>query len=371
MKEYLLAVLPSIIVGIPVAYFVLRHYFRGSIFIKIGIIWVVNLLIIVANTSAASHFKDVYPQYVSVPIGVIITILLFSLASRLIKPLAETTQKLDLFANGQLSIHIDKEKMNNKDEVGKINTSLQHLHDNFFGVIKSVHESAELLSSEAEKLNHLARLLAQTANEQASSIEEVSASMEEMAANIQHTVENAKETEKRSNKASDTVTKVGEASQESLIAVNNITEKISIINDIAFQTNILALNAAVEAARAGEHGKGFAVVAAEVRKLAERSKIAADEIMVLANATVDQTKASSALVEELLPETKDTSRLVQEITSASIEQSAGAEQVNLAIQQLNTRTQENTANVDSMSTTAMRLNEKAKELKKAIRFFKM
>ena len=148
--------------------------------------------------------------------------------------------------------------------------------------------------------------------------------MEEMVANIQQNTDNAQEAEKISQKVNEGVNKVGFAAQESLSSIKNIAEKIGIINDIAFQTNILALNAAVEAARASEQGRGFAVVAAEVRKLAERSKVAADEIVALSTKSVNVTENASQLMEALIPEIERTAKLVQEIAAASMEQSSGA-----------------------------------------------
>lgn len=369
--EYLLNVLPSFVVGIPVAYFILNKLFKESVFKKIGIIWVINLLLIVANTTAACEFKNIYPQYISVPVGVLLSFLLFVRAAKILRLLHKATEDLSSLSRGNLNIELDQEALNLSDEVGKINRSMELMQENFRNVIHSVKSSSETLANEAKNLNKASAILTEAANDQAASVEEISASMEEMSANIQHSADNAKETEVRSKKASDTVEKVGTTSQKSQKAVQNISQKISVINDIAFQTNILALNAAVEAARAGEHGKGFAVVAAEVRKLAERSKAAADEIVHIVQTTVNETGAANALVEELLPEIKDTSRLVQEITASSIEQSTGAEQINNSIQQLNNRTQQNIANVDTMNNSAHRLNESAEQLEKAIKFFKI
>lgn len=176
----------------------------------------------------------------------------------------------------------------------------------------------EKLASSSQQLSDVSQKFSEDALSEASSVEEVSSSMEEMAANIQQNTENAQRTDKISGKVSQGVKKVGSASRESLVSILNIAEKINIINDIAFQTNILALNAAVEAARAGEHGKGFAVVAAEVRKLAERSKIADDEIVSLASKRVNVTEGSAKLLDTLIPDIEETARLVKEITSASM-----------------------------------------------------
>jgi methyl-accepting chemotaxis protein len=213
--------------------------------------------------------------------------------------------------------------------------------------------------------------LSQGANEQASSVEEISSTMEEISANIEQNSENSSQTDKISRAAETGISEVNERSQKAVEANKQIAEKINIINEIAFQTNILALNAAVEAARAGEHGKGFAVVAAEVRKLAERSKVAAEEIVVLTQEGLKITEEAGTKLAEMLPEVEKTTRLVQEIAASSIEQNNGAGQVNNAIQQLNTVTQQNAASSEEMATSAEELASQAEQLKETVSFFRL
>ncbi len=276
-----------------------------------------------------------------------------------------------VISEGNLSAEIDDEYLVRKDEIGQLAKALQNMVNKLKEVIGSVMLGSDNIAAASLQMSSGSQQVSQGASEQASSAEEVSSSMEEMAANIQQNTDNAQEADKISQKVQDGVQKVGAASQESLVSIKNIAEKINIINDIAFQTNILALNAAVEAARAGEQGRGFAVVAAEVRKLAERSKIAADEIVALSTKSVNVTENASELMTGLIPEIERTAKLVQEIAAASLEQTSGADQVNTAIQQLNQVTQQNAAASEEMATSAEELSSQAEQLKEIIGYFKL
>src|SRR5690606_5756879 len=163
----------------------------------------------------------------------------------------------------------------------------------------------------------------------------------------------------------------GEAVEKTVTAMKNIAEKISIIDDIAYQTNLLALNAAIEAARAGDQGRGFAVVAAEVRKLAERSQAAAQEIGAVASSSVELAENAGRVLSRIVPSIRKAADLVQEIAAGSNEQSAGADQINDAMTQLNEITQQNASASEELSATAEEMSAQAHQLQKLMEFFKL
>ena len=240
-------------------------------------------------------------------IMIITIVFIIVLVTLIAKPLVKGVAFAEKIANGDLTAILD---VNQKDEVGQLADALQQMIMKLRDIVENIIAGANNIASASQQMSSTSQQISQGASEQASSAEEVSSSMEEMVSNIQQNADNAQQTEKISLAASSGISNVASASKESLVSIRQISEKITIVNDIAFQTNILALNAAVEAARAGEHGKGFAVVAAEVRKLAERSKIAADEIVTLSNHSVKVTEDAGELMDKLMPEIEKTAKLV-------------------------------------------------------------
>ncbi len=226
----------------------------------------------------------------------------------------------------------------------------------------NVKSSSENVSSLSEEMSATSEQMAEGSTEQAAAAEEASSSMEQMNANIKQNADNALQTEKIALQASEDTRESGKTVEQTVRAMRQIAEKISIIEEIARQTNMLALNAAIEAARAGEHGKGFAVVASEVRKLAERSQGAAAEINNLSESSVDVAEKAGELLAKTVPDIQKTAELVQEISAACNEQSTGADQINKAIQQLDQVIQQNASSSEEMSSSSENLASSAEEL---------
>ncbi|MBF0537552.1 MAG: MCP four helix bundle domain-containing protein [Nitrospirae bacterium] len=261
-------------------------------------------------------------------------------------------------------------KIKVRSEQDKLMQGLLLMTNKLTEVVLDVQQASDQVASGSQEMSSTAQQLSQGSSEQAAAAEEVSSSMEQMAANIKGNSDNAQMTEKIAQKSSHSAKEGARVVIQTVKAMKDISEKITMIEDIARQTNLLALNAAIEAARAGEHGKGFAVVASEVRELAGRSQTAAADINTLVSSSVEVSERAGEMLNGLLPDIQKTAELVQEITASSVEQNSGADQINKAIQQLDQVIQQNAASAEEISSTSEELSAQAQQLQAIMTFFK-
>ncbi len=284
------------------------------------------------------------------------------------RSLLEAVRVANELSQGNLTAGVE---VYSTDETGRMLQALRHMSERLSQTLAEVKNSAAALALASGQVSASALSLSQGTSEQAASVEETTSSLEQMSASITQNAENSRQMEQMAVKGARDSEESGQAVRESVTAMKQIAEKISIIEEIAYQTNLLALNAAIEAARAGEHGRGFAVVATEVRKLAERSQTAAREIGGLASHSVGIAERSGELLTELVPAIKKTASLVQEVSASSREQSSGVNQINKAMSRVDQVTQRNASYAEELSSTAEELSAQSEALQQLMAFFKI
>jgi len=348
----------------------LKKYTNQTVAITDAIVDITKSQMKAQEAAAADSYAATRNILIGIVIGAVLIAAVAGLwiALSISKGLAKIAALTAAVADGDLTQkgHIDTND-EIKDLVDTVNTMIERLS----GVVSNSMIASDNVSAGSEELSATAQQVSQGATEQASAAEEASASMEQMAANVKQNADNAAQTEKISRQSAKDAEVSGQAVSRAVSAMQTIAEKITIVQEIARQTDLLALNAAVEAARAGEHGKGFAVVASEVRKLAERSQTAATEISAVSTETMRAARDAGDMLTQLVPNIRKTAELVSEISAACREQDIGASQINEAIQQLDKVTQQNASASEQMSSTSEELSSQAEELQSTIAYFRV
>ncbi len=291
-----------------------------------------------------------------------------SVTKSITAPIQQAVEQAERIAAGDLTKEI---RVTNRSETGQLQQAMQAMSSKLSGIIKDVREGSVAVASAAQEVASSSQSLSQGTSEQAASVEEMSSSLEEMNASINQNSDHSRQVEQAAVKGALAAEESGKAVKETVTAMKQIAAKTSVIEEIAYQTNLLALNAAIEAARAGDQGRGFAVVAVEVRKLAERSQLAAQEIGGLAENSVSVAERSGQLLTDLVPSIQKTAELVQDVAAASAEQSGGVTEITKAMAHVDTVTQRNASSAEELSSTAEELAAQSEQLQQLMTFFRV
>ena len=300
-------------------------------------------------------------------VGIIFFLLVSFLISRsVVNPLKKIVLYMNKISDKDIDFQIEEKR---KDEVGLLYKSINKINKNFNEIITNIKETATAVLNASEQLSSVSQQVSERSSEQASTSEEISASMEEMLATINSNTENAETTEQTTTKSAKGMQNSEKIFLQTINSVSDISEKISIISEIADKTDMLSINASIEAAHAGEHGKGFAVVSDEIRKLADLTKTASKEIEKLSKSGILISEVAGKNLTKLIPEISKSALLVKNIALASKEQLNGVEAINNSVQQLSDVTNQNSAAAEELSSSAEILTAHALQLQSLISVF--
>lgn len=411
MDGKVIILLVAMLVGITLSFGIAKLLFKNSLTFWVGVFFIIMVNISLLLEKFEFSQNPIVDKVIGLVSIIASAIILMKIFDYLIgRSLRDLTHNIDDLASGNLQTNVDESFRNRKSEIGLISRSLDVMIANlkksvnlakmvskgelYFDIEQlnpegeldnalkemvlklremstNIKMASEQVGAGSRELSYTAQSIAQGANEQASASEEVASAMEQMSTTNEQNTENAERTDQIAKLVAKDIKLVNESITNTAMAMKNISEKITIINDIAEKTDILAINAAIEAARAGESGKGFAVVATEVRDLAEHSQKAAEDIERVTKESMLKVNESKELLDKILPEVQSTSALVNEISAATKEQSNGIHEVNTGIQQLSSVVQENSASSEQMAASSEELSAQSDQLNQTMSFFKV
>ena len=374
MKTVLLALLAGV-VSYAAAFWILRRFFRRSVLYQIGLYWVFTLVWIMFVLQIRNAFfrESTVAYIITLALNVGVCLIVFYIAAQKVaNPLGRLVKIILKLSNGDLE-KPDLTGLSLKEgrDLGDLLTATVRMRESLASVTSSLSQQIHDMDEMATKLSTLGEKLTARGHDQAASTEEIAASMEELDSGLLQNVENSEQTAGLATQMSKQSKAVRKQTMESVEASNKISSSIAEITGIAQQTNILALNAAVEAARAGEYGRGFAVVAAEVRKLAERSRIVADEVVAASNQTLSTAAKGKEGMQALIEQVSQVTTLAEEITEAARAGAQGVAQVRDAVEKLSSLAQENASLGTELEGVTKQMAGKTEELVEQLRFFKI